>query len=286
MLCYPLEQKRLDRWAGPVLGQFKVDGERCRALFDTMRRMWRLWSSYLNEFFTVPHINAALLGLPENLEFDGELYRHGWDFNKIHSVVSTRRGDNLHPDCEEIKFHVFDIANLSDIQLGRTNKLIEVAKSFPSELELVPTHIVTGMEQIMELYQGFVDRGYEGIIIRHLENLYIRRRSIWVMKFKPKKKDQYKIVQVLEAISKDGVPKGLAGSIECIDDMGTTFGVSPGLGWKEPRKRELWTRREEVKSLWCEVGYQNIISGSGIPRFATFLDIFERGLTGIKVLDF
>ena len=34
MLCYPFEEKRLNKWNPPYIIQPKLDGERCRAVYD------------------------------------------------------------------------------------------------------------------------------------------------------------------------------------------------------------------------------------------------------------
>ena len=95
-LCYPFEEKRLNKWLPPFFVQPKLDGERCRII---VRQNGALLLSSTEEIITsVPHINAAArLQLPEG-EYDGELYVHGRTFEEIHSVVSRRV--NLHENFE------------------------------------------------------------------------------------------------------------------------------------------------------------------------------------------
>ncbi len=277
MLCYPFEEKRLEKWAGPVIVQPKLDGVRCRAVYDHERQMWRLWSSQLNEFYSVPHINKALQGLPTTLELDGELYCHGKSFEQIFSIVS--REENIHGSFEDISLHVFDIVEEEEIQLTRTNSLLNISPQFPDELKLVPSSLATGLSQIMRLYDSIMLKGYEGIIVRHLTALYIRRRSIWMMKFKPKKEDWYRITGYKEEIDKYGVPKKRLGALICEGDDGTSFSV--GTGFNAEQRNDLWKEKEGLKGKTCHVAYQHITPGRGVPRFPVFVRVIDSkgGLT-------
>src|SRR5574343_213913 len=107
MLCYPFEEKRLNRWGvSHVIVQPKLDGERCRAIITNGQV--QLLSSEMNEIFSVPHITEELSYIFKDtkIELDGELYCHGMDFPSIHSIVS--RKENLHSDYSKIQFHIFD----------------------------------------------------------------------------------------------------------------------------------------------------------------------------------
>ena len=92
-LCYPFEEKRLEKWEPPYLVQPKLDGERCRAecwveTRDDSKLDWFLKSSEQNIFNSVPHINKAIKDqrILRNMELDGELYLHGMNFSDIHSI--------------------------------------------------------------------------------------------------------------------------------------------------------------------------------------------------------
>jgi hypothetical protein len=52
MLCYPFEEKRLNKWGNKFLLQPKLDGDRCRAIFDEYGKV-KLLSSEENEFNSV-----------------------------------------------------------------------------------------------------------------------------------------------------------------------------------------------------------------------------------------
>ena len=269
MLCYPMEQKRLALWSPPYIGQPKLDGERCRAEFDG--RSWNLISSELNHFVSVPHIQKAVQDYKFEekgiFELDGELYQHGLELSEIHSVVG--RSVNLHPDYERMMFHVFDLPN-DKPQAIRLSSLSLLDLKPP--LVRVPFKLLRTIEEIYAYYDSMLELGYEGIVLRELGNYYVRKRSTSVMKFKPKKQDEYEIVGFVEAFSKNGAPKGMVGAIVCKgvgeDDF---FKVGAG-NLTHPQRIEYWDERYLWKGKTCIVKYQSILP-SGSPRFGLCFEL-------------
>jgi len=270
MLCVPFEEKRLLKWKPPYIVQPKLDGERCRAVFDGDK--WTLFSSENNPIISVPHIIEDLTnsyGEKIPIELDGELYIHRLSFEEIHSRVS--RTKNLHPDFSDIKYYIFDIVS-SDYQAERLTLLKDNWKT-QNSLKVVFFHLANSLEEILNIYEEILDAGFEGIIVRHFFAPYLRKRSTYIMKFKPKKSDYYKIIGFNEEISKDGYPKGRLGSFICISDEGTKFSVGSGLTDKDREK--YWRERESFIGEICHVQYQHITPGKGVPRFPIFVDILD-----------
>ena len=269
MLFYPFEEKRLNKWGNIAYGDPKLDGERCRAV-HVDKVGWQLWSSQLNEFLSVPHISMALYSqkVPITVELDGELYCHGMSFEEIHSRVS--RTVNLHPLYEEIKFHIFDIVdpNPQYLRIARIDFL-----DIHDPLIKVKHTYLESFEEIMRFYDKCCEEGYEGMILRHPGALYVRKRSVYGMKFKPKKDDYYTIVDYKEEVSIHGEKKERLGALICTGDDGTLFAVGSGL--KDEDRQNLWNIRETLKGNLCHVQYQHITSGKGVPRFPIFMDIIE-----------
>jgi len=275
MLCYPFEQKRLAKWEPPYLVQPKLDGERCRAFAGyAPENKVVLLSSEENQIYSVPHIDRALreLNFCKQIESDGELYTHGLPFESIHSIVG--RTKNLHPDYKRMEYHIFDMVsqNPQIERIAQLNKLAPLLKP-DSPIKIVPTHVAESFDQVMEIYDLLIEDGYEGMIVRHLRAPYLRRRSIMLMKFKPKKSDIYKIVGWKEEVSINGVPKGRLGALTCKGDDGSVFSVGSGLN--DEAREILWNKRDSLPGRFCKVQYQHITSGKGVPRFPIFLSIWE-----------
>lgn len=272
MLAYPFEEGRLEKWKGPVFVQPKLDGERCRNLVSSDPIL--LSSEQERKNFAVPDLisqsRELFFNLGEPLELDGELYIHGEDFEDIHSIVS--RTVNRSPLHHQMEFHVFDIIDLTVPQIERTKRLIEISKSFPPSIKLVPTTVAENAEEVRRIFNRYISEGYEGIVVRNIDAPYIRRRSTYMMKFKPKKSDIYDVVGYVEGTGKYA---GTIGALQCQGDDGTIFEVGSFSITDEERKK-LWNMREELASFSCKVGYQHLTSKSGVPKSGVFIELIEK----------
>uniref|UniRef100_A0A6M3K8L4 Polydeoxyribonucleotide synthase [ATP] n=1 Tax=viral metagenome TaxID=1070528 RepID=A0A6M3K8L4_9ZZZZ len=272
MLAYPFEEKRLLKWQPPYIVQPKLDGVRMRSVpIDTPNgKSIMLLSSEENVLFCVPHIRQALLNFPPalELELDGELYCHSMSFEQISSIAG--RTVNIHPDHELLKYYIFDYVSEAD-QLTRTLQLT----TLPIELPLVrvPHFVAQNLDDVMRAYDTILQLGYEGIIVRHIAPPYMRKRSTYMMKFKPKKDDWYRVIDSVEEVSKDGVPKGSLGSLACVsnDGCGEVFFVGSGLTAEQ--RATLWKIRDTLPGKQCHVQYQHTTTGKGVPRFPVFMEV-------------
>ena len=254
MKCYPFEEKRLAKWRPPYIVQPKYDGWRCRAYPSSLNPGdYMLLSSEENVIFSVPHILAELKRLRLNAELDGELYCHGMSLEEINSIVS--RTVNLHPNFKSMQFHIFDIVNRQLSQMQRVI-LIENLRNLSPWIKVAPFWVCDTLDEVTNAYDSIIKEGYEGIIVRNCEGLYETKRSTWVMKFKPKKKDQYTIVGYQEEVTKNGIPKGRLGSLELSSQEGERFSVSAGLDSLE--REHLWSIRETLIGLEAIVSYQHL----------------------------
>jgi ATP-dependent DNA ligase len=266
-LCYPFEEKRLLKWQPPFICQPKYDGIRCRAVRH--ESSYILLSSEENVIF-LPHITEALNKLDMHYEFDGELYVHGWSFEQINSVCS--RTVNPHPDAHKIQLHIFDIVDEFKPQGLRITDL--VATKLPLPMVISPYAVALNLDEIMQHYDHYLEQGYEGIIVRHFMATYVRKRSIYVMKFKPKQFDTYLITGWKEEVSIHGVAKGTLGSLEVFD--GDNY-FSVGSGLTAENRSELWKVRYDLIGRYAKVGYQHITSANKVPRFPVFIELTDKG---------
>jgi len=188
MLCVPFEEKRLAKWQPPYIVQPKYDGVRCRAISTQTGikdNEYLLLSSEKNIIYSVPHINTILSNLHLTAELDGELYCHGMSFEQITSITS--RTVNLHPEHQKIQFHIFDIIN-NEPQMQRTI-LIDALRGLNPYLPIAPFYLCETLSDIMFAYHKIVDElNYEGIIIRHVNAPYVRKRSTMIMKLSRRKR--------------------------------------------------------------------------------------------------
>lgn len=279
MLCQPMEEKRFKKWGSLALVQPKLDGERCRAIIKGNEVT--LLSSEENIITSVPHIVDHLKRtycnpLRPRTELDGELYNHDMEFEDITSIVS--RTVNLHPDYEQMQFHMFDWAEAGS-QILRTQTL---SRSYYEKnlkdnpyLNMVPTSSAQSLDEVMYYYDLIRSNGYEGIILRHPAAPFERKRSLYMMKFKPKAHDIYEVVGYEVEKDKYGkIKEGRLGSLKLRGEDGTVFGVGSGLTNSD--RVAFWDDRENLHGRGCKISYQHR-TANGIPRFPVYVELLEKG---------
>lgn len=270
MKAYPFEEKRLAKWQPPYIVQPKYDGVRCRAIpiSGANGEGCLLLSSEENIIFSVPHLNKIIGGLGIRAELDGELYCHGMSFEQILSITS--RTVNLHSDYPKIQFHIFDIVN--DQPQMKRSLIIENLRGLNPHIVVSPFWLCTDLDDVKRTYDKVISLGYEGIIIRHQMGPYEVKRSLYIMKFKPKKHDTYQIIGWKEEVSKDGVPKGRIGSLVMSSQTGDEFAVSAGLD--DEKKAKLWTERNELAGKNAIVHYQHL-TDKKIPKGSFNIEVIH-----------
>lgn len=267
MKAYPFSEDRLAKWTPPYIVQPKYDGVRCRVIPLQTAEGCLLLSSEENIIYSVPHLNAIFAGLQLKTELDGELYCHGMSFEQIVSITS--RTVNLHPDYQKIQFHCFDIIN-QEPQMKRA-LIIENLRGINPHIVVAPFWICQNLDDVMRTYDKLMGLGYEGVIVRHTQAPYELKRSLYVMKFKAKKEDNYGIVGVQEEISIDGRAKESLGALVCKSGDGNIFHV--GTGFTADERKDLWERRESLIGKTAKIKYQHLTTGKQVPRFPVFVEI-------------
>lgn len=270
-LCYPFEEQRLKRWNSPLyIVQPKLDGDRCRAIFDASGHV-TLLSSEEHEINSVPHIKDQLenMGL-SSVELDGELYTHGASHQQIHGAVS--RTVNLHSAFEEVEYHIFDIVS-EDKQGKRLVALNEHIKN-TQNVKKVPCDVKYSVDEIVEQMNTYIEQGYEGIIIRHPLAPYVRKRSVNIMKFKPRKDDWYVVTGVEEEISITGIPKNSLGALWLKGDEDEPFKVGSGSYLTRENRIELWKIRDSLIGRVAHIKYQHLTERK-VPRFPVIVELVQ-----------
>ena len=274
MLCYPYDPRRLQKWGGEAFIQYKLNGERCRAI--CFQDKVTLYSSESNLIPFLPHINEALLKLGlHGVELDGELYCHGMSLQDIHSIVS--RKVNQHVEFAWIEYHIFDIVEIvpqrERFTMLKTIETMIVRHGLNEELKVVRPELVKSEQEIDQFLDRAMEDGYEGFVIRNPNNLYARKRSTNMMKFKPHQEDVYEIIGVQEEISITGTPKNTLGAFICRGDDDSTFSV--GSGPTQENRKQLWQDREGLIGKYLKVKYQALSPGRRVPCHAVALQVLD-----------
>jgi len=254
MLCYEYTEKRLLKYPKPWLVQPKLEGDRCRAVWNGESNEWDLVSSTGMPRNMVPHIRRELFEQPWSPDFqelDGELYKHGMRHEDIRSIVS--RTVDIHPDYSDIEYHIFDYpTNLCNYE--RNHYLQRLSGS--EKIKIVKTKLCSTLLEVEEAYREFLDHGYEGIVIRNPKGLYKRSRSTDLMKLKPRQELEALVEGVFQQKNKNGQLKNALGGVECYHS-GSQRRFEVGTGFTKEERERFWANPELVIGKLIEVEFQD-----------------------------
>lgn len=263
MLAHPATDRRMAQLGERYFKQPKLNGERCWVEWFGETPM--LISSYGNEF-NLPHITAALIQQNfKGVRVDGELYIHGEPFETIHSIASASRKE-LHPRWEEMQFFIFDFKHT----IPQYERLIYLySRSFRPPLHFVDTELVLGGDW-QDHIMPYIDLGYEGAIFRGYSAPYSEVRSPYLLKFKPREKDHYRILDVVEG---EGWCTGMLGSFIVAGDDNTPFSIGSGKLLTKPNRKRLWEIRATLPGKLLETKHEMLKTRRGFPKCAVAIGI-------------
>lgn len=170
-----------------------------------------------------------------DLILDGELYRHGWNLQKISGLG---RKQEVVEDHKELKFHCYDLV-LSLPFRERLKLLNSIREACPKDSRLVIVeHVpVTGLEEIMKQHDKAVLEGYEGLVIRDPDGIYkCGARDDRMLKIKEMTEDSFKVV---------GYELGLRG----VEDMCFVLTTKEGKTFKAKPEGDKEVKEDYMKNI-------------------------------------
>jgi DNA ligase-1 len=255
-----------DKIQYPIYSQPKLDGIRCIVTKDGM------FSRNGKPIISAPHIGESLNFLFEsnpNLILDGELYADKFanDFNKIVSLVKRTKptNDDLIESAKNIEYHIYDIPSVNETFDGRLEALNELVQYFPKCVKVLETHIANNEVEVMELYAGYVEKGYEGQILR-LNGKYENKRSKFLLKHKSFQDSEFPILDICEG---EGNKTGQVGYM-VFEIEGKRFKSNVKCSWEEGA--EILKSKNKLLGKSATIQYFNL-TPDGIPRFPYVINI-------------
>ena len=231
MLAYKVDAKPID-WSENVFMQPKLDGVRCIIQTDDQGKVIaysRTGKPWLNINHILKDLKLFFDQQPDVI-LDGELYNHDLrdDFEQIISLVRTQKPSPYVRSKSKklVQFHCYDYANGSDSYKTRMNNLA-VASFYSYCVKYVPTSVVYHYNHAQLKHQAFLERGYEGSILR-LNKPYEQKRSYSLQKFKDFHDAEATIIGYVKG---KGKRTGTLGKFIMKDDEGIEFGCPPGKGF-------------------------------------------------------
>lgn len=146
-----------------------------------------------------PYI-VKLLTENEGLILDGELYRHGWNLQKISGLA---RKETLEEDHKELRYHCYDIVDETSTFKQRVERLNKFKEDCPpdSKLIIIEQRLISGLDSIMVMHNEAVANGYEGLVIKDPDMVYkCGARDNRALKVKEFVDDEFKIVGLVEGL--------------------------------------------------------------------------------------
>ena len=255
----------------PCWVQPKLDGVRMLARKENgVVTMW----SRKGKILDIPDkINQQLCNmLADGQCTDGELYVHGWTFQRIIAAVKKKR-----EDTDLLEYHIYDSPHQTLAFEERTPQKGISCTTFPpycqvwriidKNIKFVQTVDVKDQEEF-DVFEGmFVSQGYEGMMVRNQASAYkYKHRSYDLQKVKRFVDDEFEIIG-----GKDGSGResGLV-VYRCTTSDGLEFDVRPR-GTHEERA-EIFKNLNDYIGKYLTVRYQEL-TDDGRPRFPVGLAV-------------
>lgn len=254
----------------PVLISPKLDG--CRMIAQKNGLFTRNGKKYIS----CPHIEKILQPLfvkHPNWIIDGEVYTHDVSFEKIISLVKKTKPsvDDLEESKKFVQYWIFDgVIDDPNVSFDKRFELIkkEIDNIVGSNKALcfVETIKIDNHQDVEKYHNVFVQKGFEGAMIRVYQASYENKRSKNLLKYKKFFDKEFKIIDIEEGI---GNRSGMAGNL--ILKIGSQFFRS-GIRGNDDYYKELLINKKKLIGKLATVRYQNL-SDDGIPRFPVAIAI-------------
>lgn len=257
--------KHCKKIAFPCWVQPKLDG--VRMLAKKENGIVTMWSRKGKVIDIPDKINQQLCDmLDEGQCTDGELYVHGWTFQRIISAVKKKRDDT-----DLLEYHIYDSPHPSLLFEHRLPRRGVSGISFPiycqnwvhigKNIKIIKTLKAHCQDDFDTLESTFIEENYEGMMARNISSKYkYKHRSYNLQKVKRFKDDEYEIIG-----GKDGSGResGLV-VFKCVTSGGLEFDVRPR-GSHEARAEQFRNLDDYIGKM-LTVRYQEL-TDDGRPRF-------------------
>ena len=274
--------------AGKCFIEYKYDGVRVIAIVQNGDATLYSRNGKLLENF--PHINEALSRSEfEGLVFDGEVMSE--DFQTLMKQVHRKEG----AQTEDSYLAVFDMLTIDEFNAGytpmtafeRRERLISYQPLFSYRLQLVDAVMLDldtddGQASFKAMNKQALAEGYEGLMIKPIDQGYKCKRSHAWLKIKPFIEVTLKVVALEEGTGKN---EGLLGALVVEgEDDGKFFHLNVGSGLTDENREQIWADQDNVIGQLVEIRADAATQSQDaddtwslrFPRFKTFRG-FELG---------
>jgi DNA ligase-1 len=265
-----MKEKDKDIIQYPVYVQPKLDGVRAWIKYE--KNEIKILSRELNEYTTLEHIKDELREtsiLNKNIILDGEVYLHN---NNFQTLISLVKNQNITENTLKLKFYVYDIILLDDLEMSFEDRYNILSDIFDNTnflcIKLLKTFKAKNETDVYKYHNVFLDKNYEGTIVRNINGKYDfgPKRSNNLFKLKSFDDAEYKIIDYEEG---KGTNKGLIIFI-CENNDKVRFNVVPN--WDADRRKLAYSNGDFYINKKITVKYFGL-SKNNIPRFPRGIEI-------------
>jgi DNA ligase-1 len=180
----------------PALVSPKLDG--VRAIYKDNNLYTRTNDKILGMSHIIKEIKNLSL-YPERI-LDGELTIPGKNFNIVSGLVRNYKEE------PSVVFNIFDLFNFVCSKETRRiflNKIFLNLNTKLKKIKLVEIYTVQNHNQLMDFYNWFLQRGFEGLIYYDKDSLYNNKKDYEWMKLFPNKSADCKVIGFEEGKGKN-----------------------------------------------------------------------------------
>lgn len=268
-LAHKFEEKRI-KGKQLVAVEPKLDGFRCLAIIKDKKcvlysRNGKVISNNFRHTICNELEKMLLKGQIQECVLDGELMGNSFK----HTTEQVHRKDDA--DVREIFFNVFDFIPLKDWIDQEVRITCQEAREkledclFDVHCKFVKTvrREIVAPSLIKKFHDLYVSEGYEGVMIKILDDKYKFGRGYNVMKLKEFFDEDVPCVGFEEGSGK------YAGTLGAILVNFNNVVVNVGSGFTDEQRDDIWRNRTQYRGLIAEVRAQEI-TPDGSLRFPTF----------------
>lgn len=186
------------------IAQLKYNGSRCIITRDGM------FTRKGEKYISAPHIFNEVSWIFKdypNAVLDGELYNYSLrqKLNELMSLVRKTKDvsqEDLDLSRKIVQYHIYDGFNLGMPEntdyINRYNALYNSGLINQKYIYLVSNHYLKTEQDLERLFLQFINDCEEGLILRHKYSSYQRKRTKYLLKYKPEDDSEAIIIDVME----------------------------------------------------------------------------------------
>lgn len=253
MLCSQFEQKLVDKVQFPALVQLKMDGMRFNAIVQDGKVEYR--SRNGKEIQLLGNLDMEFIALAGDVDcvFDGELLvasdqgildrqTGNGILNKANKgTISASEASMVRATVWDVIPYIYFVDGECPVEYGKRFESLNVLvdKHKPEKISVVQSWEVENYDTAKALFEEFLQRGEEGIILKDKRGIWEDKRAKHQIKFKGELECDLKIVAVEEGTGKYA---GMLGAIICESADGVVR-VNVGSGFTDEHRKQLWKEK-------------------------------------------